>query len=224
MKKNLKQILIASAAGLLLFPVAFGAGSTEVSAASSDGSALVISVNGKKTSGSAAKSNTVQSQSNVSNVSNVSDITQNEYFDKSNISYYITPGLPSGLQQDVRAAALQWTISTKVHLFETRVKKDADIVFTNNGTSSSENGLTTNTINRSRGFTEVISSKIDLSKNTIPNNKLSTMGRRVAEHEFGHALGLKDTRSDSHGTIMWYKTPNTDITAKDIAAINSYYK
>lgn len=221
MKKNLKRVLVSAATGLLLFPVAFSASSSVVSAASSDGSALVISVDGKKTNGSAVKSNSVQSESNVSNVS---DITQNEYFDKNNISYYITPGLPSGLQQDVRAAALQWNISTNVHLFETRVKKDADIVFTNNGTSSSENGLTTNTINRSRGFTEVISSKIDLSKNTIPNSKLSTMGRRVAEHEFGHALGLKDTRTDSNGTIMWYKTPNTDITAKDVAAINQYYK
>lgn len=222
MKKNLKQILIASAAGLLLFPVAFSTGSSVASAAShSDGSGLVITVNGKSTSATATRSTATQTQSNVSNIS---DITQNEYFDKSNISYYITPGLPGGLQQDIRAAALQWTMSTKVHLFETRVKKDADIVFTNNGTTSAENGLTTNTINRSRGFTEVISASIDLSKNTIPNDKLSVMGRRVAEHEFGHALGLKDTRSDSKGTIMWYKTPNTDITAKDIAAINKYYK
>lgn len=205
--------MIATAATLLLVPAIT---TTSAQAASNnDGSNLVITVNGKSNA---------TSKETYQNSTNTSDIIQNEHFDKNNISYYITPGVASGVQKDIRAAALQWNISTKVNLYETKNKNNADIVFTNKGTSSVENGLTTNTVNRSRGYTEVLSSSIDLSKSTIPQGNLSVMGRRVAEHELGHALGLKDTKTDQNGTIMWYKTPNTDITAKDIAAINLYYK
>ncbi|AKP67925.1 matrixin family metalloprotease [Companilactobacillus ginsenosidimutans] len=211
--KNIKKIALLATATLLLTPV-ISVSQIQDAKADSTGNSLVVSKTTQtktQTLGNTATSNT-------------SDITQNEHFDTNTIAYYITPGTAKGVQQDIRAAALQWNMQTKVNLYESKDKNSSSIVFTNSGTSSAENGLTTNTINKSKGYTEVISSKIDLSKTTIPQATLSTMGRRVVEHELGHALGLKDTHTDSDGSIMWYKTPNTDITAKDVAAINLYYK
>lgn len=207
--KKFQKIAVLTSAALLLTPIFAVSNNAQ---ADSTGSQLVVS-----------STSQTQTYSNVSNT-NTSDITQNEHFANNTISYYITPGIATGVQKDIRAAALEWNMQTKVNLYQTKDKDNASIVFTNKGTSSIENGLTTNTINKSKGYTEVISSKIDLSKTTIPQGTLSTIGRRVAEHELGHALGLKDTYTDQNGSIMWYKTPNTDITAKDVAAINLYYK
>lgn len=207
--KKFQKIAVLTSAALLLTPIFAVSNNAQ---ADSTGSQLVVS-----------STSQTQTYSNVSNT-NTSDITQNEHFANNTISYYITPGIATGVQKDIRAAALEWNMQTKVNLYQTKDKDNASIVFTNNGTSSVENGLTRNMINKSKGYTEVISSKIDLSKTTIPQGTLSTIGRRVAEHELGHALGLKDTYTDQNGSIMWYKTPNTDITAKDVAAINLYYK
>ncbi|KRL67327.1 matrixin family metalloprotease [Companilactobacillus versmoldensis] len=207
--KKFKNIVLLTMAGLILTPLV---SVTNAQATVEDEFPLEVS-----------RTTQTQKNYNSTNIS-TSDITQNEHFANNTIAYYITPGIASGVQKDIRAAALEWNINTKVNLYETTNKSQAAIVFTNKGTDSSENGLTSNTINRSKGYKEVVSSSIDLSKNTIPQNSLSVMGRRVAEHELGHALGLKDTKTDQTGSIMWYRTPQTDITAKDIAAINLYYK
>ncbi|MCH4009125.1 matrixin family metalloprotease [Companilactobacillus sp.] len=208
--KKLRSIAVLAAAAFMLTPLFL---TTNAQASTEDEFPLRLT----------NTTNQTQVNKNVSTY-NISDITRNEHFDKNNLSYYITPGTAIGVQRDIRAGALTWNMATKVKFTETKTKNSADIVFTNNGTTSAENGLTTNTINRSRGYIEVLSSKIDLSKNTIPQTTLSTMGKRVVEHELGHALGLKDSYSDQNGTIMWYKTPNTDVTPKDVQAINVYYK
>lgn len=223
--KRFKQIAVLVSSALLLTPLfavntAQAATTEEFPLEVSRTTSATATATKSDTDNDTATTNNTQSYQNVS----TSDITQNEHFDTNTIPYYLTPGLAVGVQKDIRAAALNWNMNTKVNLYETKAKDTALIVFTNNGTSSKQNGLTTNTVNKSKGYTEVVSSKIDLSKNSIPQSTVSTMGTRVAEHEIGHALGLKDTYSDANSSVMWYKTPKTDITAKDIAAINQYYK
>jgi hypothetical protein len=216
--KKFRKVALLAAAALVLTPI-ISVNDVQAATADTTGDQLVVESGAGETEAEAD----TQTYANTANTS-TSDITQNEHFDTNTISYYITPGIATGVQQDIRAAALEWNMQTKVNLYETQDKNNSKIVFSNSGTSSSENGLTTNTINKSKGYTEVISAKIDLSKTTIPQSTSSTMGRRVVEHELGHALGLKDSYTDSDGTVMWYRTPNTDITAKDAAAINLYYK
>ncbi|MFD1471864.1 matrixin family metalloprotease [Companilactobacillus mishanensis] len=209
--KKIKSLALLTATAFLLTPI-FGVSASQAKATTTvSGDSLTVS----------------KTASNYTTSRNTSyaDIMQNEHFSRNTIGYYINPGLATGVKKDIRAAALQWNMNTNVNLYETTKLNQASINFTNDGTSNTQNGLTRNTVAKNAGgFTEVVSTKIYLSRYNFGQNTLTVTGRRIVEHELGHALGLKDSFADSTGTIMWYKTPNTDITAKDIKAINTYYK
>ncbi|AKP67618.1 hypothetical protein [Companilactobacillus ginsenosidimutans] len=169
----------------------------------------------------------VNSVSASTNSINTKEFLTGDKLQSTKVKVYIDPNVSSGIKQDIQWGVKDWQQSTnKIAFSYTNNPNNATIRFTTGTFDNLINAMTYDNQTIPNGKNKlIVNAIIKINRDLIDTDKLTNFGIRIVEHEIGHVLGLADIKDSGlkYSTVMWWKDPNTGITALDDRAINSIY-